>query len=450
MSELRVTAISKLNAEFSVPGDKSMSHRAAIFSGLSNGVCTIRNFLPSEDCINTLNAMKALGAPYQVLDELVGYGPLNLQIHGQSMKLKAPAAPIDCGNSGTGMRLLAGLLAGQDFPSELFGDASLSSRPMGRITVPLAQMGAKLETCGEKAGCAPLKIHPAILRPISYEMPVASAQVKSAVLLAGLFAEGKTTVIQPAETRDHTERMLAAFRVSSCTDGNVISLYGGQMPESCDLTVPGDISSAAFWLVAAAALPGSRLLIQNVGLNPTRTAILKVLSRMGARMTEVLHHADGEPLGDIEIYGAALRGTTILEHEVPNLIDEIPVIAIAAALAQGRTVIRNARELRVKETDRIQTVVDGLRAMGAEVEEFEDGMEIEGGKPLKAATIDSCGDHRIAMAFAIAGLFAKGETVIRNAACVNTSYPGFAHHLEAIRRQRSDASDFMLATLSRA
>jgi 3-phosphoshikimate 1-carboxyvinyltransferase len=447
MSEFRVTSISKLHAEFSVPGDKSMSHRAAILGGLSNGTCTIRNFLPSEDCLNTLNAMKALGATYEVLDELQGYGPINLRIHGQSMKLSASAAPIDCGNSGTGMRLLAGMLAGQDFTSELFGDASLSSRPMGRITVPLGEMGAKLETLGEKPGCAPLRIHAAKLSPISYDMPVASAQVKSAVLLAGMFAEGKTTVTQPAVTRDHTERMLASFRVSTRTEGNTISIYGGQVPESCDFTVPGDISSAAFWLVAAAALPGSRLLIKDVGLNPTRTAILKVLGRMGAHMIDIVHQSEGEPIGNIEIHGAPLKGTTILESEVPNLIDEIPVIAVAAALAEGKTIIRNARELRVKETDRITTVVDNLRAMGAEVQEFDDGMEIEGGHPLHGAVIDSFGDHRIAMAFAIAGLFAKGETVIRNTDCVNTSYPGFAHHLDAIRNQRSKASDFELPTV---
>ncbi len=450
MSEFRVKAITKLHAEFSVPGDKSMSHRAAILGGLSNGTCTIRNFLPSEDCVNTLNAMQALGARHEVLDELSGYGPIHLCIHGQSMKLRAPAAPIDCGNSGTGMRLLAGLLAGQTFSSELFGDASLSSRPMGRITVPLGEMGATIETRGENPGCAPLLIHAAKLSPIIYDMPVASAQVKSAVLLAGLFAEGKTTVIQPAETRDHTERMLASFRVSTRREGNAISIYGGQMPESCDFTVPGDISSAAFWLVAAAALPGSRLLIKDVGLNPTRTAILKVLSRMGAHMTEILHNSTGEPIGNIEIHGAPLTGTTILIEEVPNLIDEIPVIAVAAALAQGRTVIRNAKELRVKETDRISTVVDNLRAMGADIEEFDDGMEIIGGNPLHGVEIDSFGDHRIAMAFAIAGLFAEGETVIKNTQCVNTSYPGFAHHLDAIRHHRSQASDFELPTISLA
>lgn len=451
MSEFRVTAITSIDASFSVPGDKSMSHRAAILGGLSNGTCVIRNFLPSEDCINTLNAMTALGASHEVIEELIGYGPTHLRIHGKSMKLSAPTAAIDCGNSGTGMRLLAGLLAGQPFTSELFGDASLSSRPMGRITVPLGQMGASIETLGEKPGCAPLKIHPAQVKPITYQMPVASAQVKSAVLLAGMFADGVTTVIQPAETRDHTERMLASFKVVTQTNHLTISLTGGQVPQACDFTVPGDISSAAFWLVAAAAMPGSHLRLTEVGLNPTRTAILDVLTRMGAQMTITPHHnTQGEPIGDIEIHGAPLTATTILEKEVPNLIDEIPVIAVAAALASGRTIIRNARELRVKETDRITTVVNNLRAMGGVIDEFDDGMEIEGGHPLRAAEMDSFGDHRIAMAFAIAGLFASGQTVIRNTDCVNTSYPGFSHHLTAILAGRTDPADFILPTLPRA
>ena len=418
MSELRVTAITSLHAEFSVPGDKSISHRAAILSGLANGPCTVRNFLPSEDCLNTLNAMQALGARYEVLEEL------------------------------TGMRLLAGLLAGQPFTSELFGDASLSSRPMGRITLPLGEMGARIETRGAKPGCAPLLIHGTPLTPITYHMPVASAQVKSAVLLAGLFAQGTTTVVQPADTRDHTERMLAGFGIPTRRSGQAIAIDGGQMPQACAFSVPGDISSAAFWLVAAAALPGSHLRLNNVGLNPTRSAILKVLARMGAVMTETLHPSAGEPIGDVEIHGAPLTGTTLLAAEIPNLIDEIPVLAVAAALASGRTVIRNARELRVKETDRITTVVNNLRAMGAEVLEFDDGMEIVGGHPLHAAEIDSFGDHRIAMTFAIAGLFATGETRILNTDCVNTSYPGFAHHLHAILQQRSDPADFTLPTRS--
>jgi len=447
MSTLSIKAISSLHAEFSVPGDKSISHRAAIFGGLSNGTCEISNFLPSEDCLNTLKAMRSLGAPFEIIEELEGYGPTKLRIQGQSMALSKPEAPIDCGNSGTGMRLLAGLLAGQEFTSELFGDASLSSRPMGRITDPLGQMGANLETLGEKPGCAPLKIHGSKLKPIDYDMPVASAQVKSAVLLAGLFAEGTTSVTQPSVTRDHTERMMAAFQLSCKTVGNKISVPGGQMPESHDFVVPGDISSAAFWLVAAAAMDGSRLLLKDVGLNPTRTAILKVLGRMGASISEIVHNSAGEPIGNIEIHGAKLQGTTLLPEEIPNLIDEIPVIAVAAALAEGSTHIRNARELRVKETDRITTTVENLRKMGVDVEEFEDGMIIHGAKRLKGAKIESHGDHRIAMAFCIAGLFAKGETVVHGTDCINTSYPGFAHHLDAIRHERTKPEDFTLPVI---
>ena len=448
MSTLRVKAISSLQAEFSVPGDKSISHRAAIFGGLSDGTCEISNFLPSEDCLNTLKAMRALGADFEVLEELAGFGPTKLKIHGKSMRLTAPEAPIDCGNSGTGMRLLAGLLAGQKFSSELFGDASLSSRPMGRITVPLGEMGAKLETLGEKPGCAPLKIHGAKLAPIDYEMPVASAQVKSAVLLAGLFAEGTTAVTQPAVTRDHTERMMQGFGLKCETSGSRISVASGQMPHAFDFTVPGDISSAAFWLVAAAATKGSRLVLKDIGLNPTRTAILKVLSRMGAEIITTQQSSEGEPIGSIEIRGAELKGTTLLAEEIPNLIDEIPVIAVAAALAQGETHIRNASELRVKETDRITTTVENLRKMGGEVEEFEDGMVIRGGRALHAAEIESHGDHRIAMAFAIAGLFADGETVVHGTDCINTSYPGFAHHLAAMIGEKTRPEDFQLPVIS--
>jgi 3-phosphoshikimate 1-carboxyvinyltransferase len=444
MSQLHVKPIRSLHAEFGVPGDKSLSHRAAILGGLAAGTSTIRNFLPSEDCLNTLRAMRSLGAGVDVLSELDGYGPLDLKIHGRAMQLTAPAAPIDCGNSGTGMRLLAGVLAGQSFTSELFGDASLSSRPMGRITNPLGEMGAKLETRGAKPGCAPLVIHPATLHPITYTLPVASAQVKSAVLLAGLFTQGKTTVIQPAETRDHTERLFETFQIRSTRDGQAIEVEGGQIPVACEFTVPGDISSAAFWLVAAAAMPGARLRIRNVGLNPTRTAILNVLARMGATIHEQVHQSHGEPIGDIEIHGAPLQGTEVLAHEIPNLIDEIPVIAVAAALANGTTTIRNAAELRVKETDRITTVVNNLRLMGAEVTEFDDGMEIHGGRNLHAATIDSHGDHRIAMAFAIAGLFAAGETTITGTDCINTSYPGFARHLDAALNHRTNPADFEL------
>ncbi len=438
MSSIKVKPIKDLWAEFKVPGDKSISHRAAILAGLSNGVCRVDNFLPSEDCVCTLNAMSQLGAHHEVLESQEGYGPTSMNIHGRAMSLKAPEGSVDCGNSGTGMRLLAGMLAAQPFETILTGDDSLCSRPMGRIITPLAEMGASIKACGDKDGCAPLRISGGKLNSITYEMPVASAQVKSAVLLAGLFADGKTTVIQPSETRDHTERMLAYFQIRSVRDGDNISVYGGQVPESRDIRVPGDISSAAFWIVAAAVLPGAHLLVEDVGMNPTRTAILNVLIRMGAQIKDVVVSEEfGEPFGNVEVTGKAIHGTEIRPEEVPNLIDEIPILAVAGALSQGKMIIRNATELRVKESDRIATVCENLRAMGADVEEFEDGMEIHGGKPLHGAHLDSFGDHRIAMAFAIAGLFAQGETVIENTDCINTSYPGFADHLEAIKNGKS-------------
>ena len=430
-TELRVSAVNRISGEIVVPGDKSISHRAAILAGLSNGTCRLTNYLPSEDCLNTLLAMQALGVNCEFL-EANGYGPVEILVHGTKRGLKAPEEPIDCGNSGTGMRLLAGLLAGQTFSTTLVGDASLSKRPMGRIINPLTEMGAAIIARGARAGCAPLVVQGMPLRPIQYEMPVASAQVKSAILLAGLFANGKTTVVQPAQTRDHTERMLTQFRVRTLKEGNAVSIYGDQQPEAVDVHVPGDISSAAFWIVAAAAMPKSRLLVKDVGLNPTRSAILGVLLRMGAKIKDVVRTGleDGEPAGNVEVRGETLCGTTLKPEEIPNLIDEIPILAVAGALAQGKTVIRNAEELRVKETDRIATVVENLRAMGAEVEEFEDGMEITGGRRLKGAELDCFGDHRIAMAFAVAGMFAEGETVIRDTACVGTSYPGFDEDLK--------------------
>ena len=354
MSELRVSPISSLNAKFSVPGDKSMSHRAAILGGLSDGTCTIRNFLPSEDCVNTLKAMQTLGADHEVLDELPGHGPLNLKLHGRSMQLSAPDKAIDCGNSGTGMRLLAGLLAGQSFTSELFGDESLSGRPMGRITVPLGQMGATIETLGEKEGCAPLKIHPAELSPIHYDMPVASAQVKSAVLLAGMFAEGTTSVTQPATTRDHTERMMASFGIELKIDGNHIALKGGQQPKACDFTVPGDISSAAFWLVAAGAMPGAKLTLRNVGLNPTRNAIITVLKRMGANITPKTQVAivRGE--------SGALSGAPVMATDLRASAS----LVLAGLAAEGETVVN-----RIYHLDRgYEHLEEKLKALGAHIE----------------------------------------------------------------------------------
>ena len=430
-SELRVSRAHCFGGETSVPGDKSISHRAVMLAALADGTSKIEGFLPSEDCLATLGAMQSLGVTVDVLDE-TDLGPSSLLVHGRGMVTQEPDHPIDCGNSGTTMRLLSGILAGQDFTSRLIGDESLSKRPMNRVIKPLSGMGAGIQAEGE-GGSAPLVIHGGALNGTTYELPVASAQVKSAILLAGLFAEGMTTVIQPVETRDHTERMLDLFNVRTSTDGKAISIMGGQQLQPCDFVVPGDISSAAFWLAAAAVSPGAHLRIQNVGINPTRSGILDVLERMGADINSVASiDGRGERIGEITVSGGKLNGIEISGDLVANIIDELPIIAVTAALAGGTTVIRDAGELRVKETDRIAAVAKNLQAMGAEIEEFDDGMTIYGGRLLNGAAIDSYGDHRIAMAFAIAGLFADGETIIRDAECIAVSYPGFEKDLQLL------------------
>lgn len=431
ISSFQVQASGPLRGTIRVPGDKSISHRAAILGGLSRGQTRVSGFLPSDDCLCTLAAMQAMGAGIQIPAGEDPDRPTTLVITGTGGRLAPPSSDIDCGNSGTAMRLLAGVLAAQSFSSRMIGDASLSSRPMGRIIRPLGEMGAKLVGQGEKQ-TAPLTITGGKLSPIRYVMPVASAQVKSAVLLAGLFTEGTTTVVQPETTRDHTERLFRHFGLRLDIDGNTLRVTGPQIPEARDLHVPGDISSAAFWCVAAATIPGSDLTIQGVGLNPTRTGILDVLARMGASIErEITGGEDGEPYGTLRIRGGNLRGTTIAGEEIPNVIDEIPVLAVAAALAQGVTEIRDAAELRVKESDRIREVVLRLRAMGAQVEEYPDGLRVEGPMKLQAARIESHGDHRIAMAFAIAGLSATGVTDIVDTGCIATSYPGFESTLRS-------------------
>jgi len=435
----RVKRAPRLETEIIVPGDKSISHRAIMLAALSNGVCKITNFLEGEDCLSTAKAFQQLGVTIERPE------PGFVVVHGSHGQLIAPEQDIDCGNSGTTMRLLSGILAAQPFTSRLIGDASLSKRPMRRIIEPLNQMGASITALGANDS-SPLVIRGAPLHGITYNMPIASAQVKSAILLAGLHASGVTTVIEPAPSRDHTERMLEYFLVNlrreeTRPDRNRkshecrVSMLGQQQIESRDFAVPGDISSAAFWLVAAACQPGSRLLVKNVGLNPTRTGILDVLVRMGARVREVVESIEeGEPCGVIDIKGGRLTGTVIEGNEVPNVIDEIPVLAVAGALADGRTIIRDAKELRVKETDRIAAIASNLRAMGVEVHEAEDGMTIYGGSRLNGATLQSYGDHRIAMAFAIAGLFASGATIIEDAECVRTSYPQFESILTHLQR----------------
>ncbi len=419
-----------LRGELCVPGDKSISHRVALLGMLAHGSMKVQNYLCSEDCLNTLRAMQQLG-----LGVTPGEQAEDFTLTGTGGRPQAPAADIDCGNSGTGMRLMAGILAALPFESRLFGDSSLCSRPMGRIIKPLEQMGARLCACGEKPGCAPLHICGGCLHPTEYTLPMASAQVKSAVLLAGMLAEGTTTVHQPALTRDHTERLFTHFGVPHhvSEDGLCISVTGRANLRARDITIPGDISSAAFWLVAASITPGSELLLRRVGLNPTRDAIITVLRRMGADIT-ILNRVDaGEPYGDLLVrYSPGLHGTEVLAPEIPNLIDEIPILSIAAAFAEGTTAIRHAAELRVKESDRIATTAGNLRAMGGMVEEFEDGMHISGGAPLHGAELDSYGDHRIAMSFLIAGLCAEGATTLRHCESIATSYPSFESHLRAL------------------
>jgi 3-phosphoshikimate 1-carboxyvinyltransferase len=434
-SSFKVRSIGQFSAELRVPGDKSISHRAIMFGALANGPCEVSGFLPSADCWCTVEAMRALGVEIEVLEESE-YGPTRLLVHGRSGQLNAPNAPINCGNSGTTIRLLSGILAAQPFETELFGDDSLSRRPMDRVAGPLRQMGAEIEGRGERC-TAPLRIRGSRdLQPIAYESPVASAQVKSAILLAGMFTPGKTSVTEPYLSRDHTERMLKYLLVKTVREGNTVSIWGGQTPESRDIVVPGDLSSAAFWIVAAAARPGSRLRVRDVGLNPTRAGILSALTRMGARLSESIDEENGEPIGSVEVSGQRLKGIEIGGDEIPKLIDEIPILAVAGALAEGTTIIKDARELRVKESDRISAVAENLRRMGVTVQEFADGMEITGnaGKPLKGATVDSLGDHRIAMAFAIAGLYAEGETLVRDVECISTSYPGFEKELRQVMK----------------
>jgi len=423
--ELRVKRASRIDLEITVPGDKSISHRAVIVAALSNGVCTLRGFLPSDDCMHTVNAMRSLGIKIEQPE------PTTLLIHGKKRVLTAPDKEINCGNSGTTMRLLAGLLAGQKFESRLVSDSALSKRPMDRVIAPLSEMGASVVAEGPE-GTPPLRIQGGSLRGIQYQTSVASAQVKGALLLAGLFARGKTTVKQPIPTRNHMEKVLNYFLVRTTTeDDGSVTIFGEQVPESRDFDIPGDISSAAFWLVAAGAQRRGHLLIRDVGLNDTRTALLGVLLRMGAQVREAVDDAEQlEPRGVVEVTGVPLKATVIQGKEVPQLIDELPILSIAGALASGKTTIRHAEELRVKESDRIAAIAHNLRAMGAQVSELSDGLEIHGPAPLHGARLPSFGDHRIAMAFAVAGLFAEGETVIQDAECIRESYPGFEAVLE--------------------
>jgi len=414
-----------------VPGDKSISQRIGLLASLASGTSTVHGFLRSDDGVNLLRVLSELGASHEFRGD-------ELAIHGAGPRWRAPAGPLDLGNSGTGLRLLAGILAGQPFTSEMTGDASLRARPMRRIQEPLERMGARVELLGPNGG-APVRIAGGSLRGIEYAPPVASAQVKSCVLLAGLFAEGTTTLIETTPTRDHTERLLGAMGIPIAVDGTRISVKGcgagGPRLPARSWRVPGDFSSAAFWIVAAAVRPGRRIEVRGVGLNPRRNALLGVLRRMGAsiRVEEDSEAEACETMGTIVVEGRLLHGTEVGGSEIPDLIDELPLVAVAGALSGGRTVIRDAAELRFKESDRIRSVADNLRRLGIAVEERPDGMAIEGGTPIPGGVeIESYGDHRIPMSMSILALHAAAPVRMNGVLCVNKSYPQFWADLEKV------------------
>lgn len=415
----------KLQGSFQIPGDKSISHRAVMFGSIAQGTTRITNFLKGADCFSTINCFRNMGVEIEETDT-------EILVHGKGLKgLQPPTTTLDVGNSGTTTRLISGILSGQSFETTLSGDDSLNTRPMKRIQLPLQEMGAHITSIHDNE-CAPLHIEPNELQGITYDSPVSSAQVKSAILLAGLYATSKTTVREPSLSRNHTELMLTQFGASITTQFPQNSLSPEITISPCkelfaqDIIVPGDISSAAYLIAAGLLVPDSELIIENVGINPTRAGILEICKQMGGKI-EYLNQrsAGGEPVADLKVSYSKLKGTLIQGSLIPTLIDEIPIIAVMAALAQGTTIIKDAAELKVKESNRIDTVVEGLRAMGVKVTPTEDGMCIQGGSSLQGATIESYMDHRIAMSFAIAGLVAKGETNIKDAHCVDISFPTF-------------------------
>jgi 3-phosphoshikimate 1-carboxyvinyltransferase len=428
MTQITMTSGKTLTGACSVPGDKSISHRAVMFGSIAEGDTHVRNFLDGGDCRSTIEVMRGLGVQIDVIT------PTELIVHGRGLDgLQEPATVLDCGNSGTTIRLLTGLLVGQQFATFLNGTAQIRRRPMGRIVRPLRGMGADI--MGRQNGdYAPLGIRPARLRGMEYTMPVASAQVKSCLLLAGLYAHGLTLVIEPGPARDHTERMLAAMGAPVAVYGNKVSSERPQAPlKALDLTVPGDMSSAAFLLVAGAITPDSHITINGVGVNPTRTGIVEALLAMGASITFTnAREEGGEPVADLVVTTSALRGTTFGGEQIVTMIDELPILAVAATQAEGRTVVRDAHELRVKETDRIATTVGELRKLGARIEPTPDGFIIDGPTPLIGAPVESHDDHRLAMAMAVAGLVARGQTVVHGAEVTGDSFPGFEVTLQAL------------------
>ncbi len=421
----RVRPVNRLRGRIAVPGDKSISHRAALFGALAEGITEVRGFLESEDCLRTITAIEALGA------DVTRKGAGEYRIVGGHREMLEPDDVIDCGNSGTTARLLMGVLAGQPCAATLTGDASLRRRPMGRVAEPLRLMGATI--VGRADGSRlPLLVRGARpLHAIAYDTPVASAQVKSAVLLAGLFADGPVTVTEPAASRDHTERMLRQFGARLEIRGRSITVAPGDL-HGVSVDVPGDVSSAAFMLVAGAVVRDARITVLGTGVNPTRTGVIDALEAMGANVVQGDVTQEGEPSASLTIAGGPLTGIIIAGELIPRLIDEVPVLAVAAAMARGTTHIRDARELRVKESDRIAAIARELGRLGAAVTEQPDGLVIEGGQPLIGARVSSGGDHRLAMALVIAGLVAEGETVVEDTACIATSFPGFAEAINAL------------------
>lgn len=413
-----------VSGSLSLPGDKSISHRYAMLAGIAEGTSRLRNFSTGADCASTLRCLDALGVNCE-------RDRSGLSIQGEGPGLQAPVMPLDCGNSGSTMRMLSGILAARDFTSELTGDESLRRRPMSRIMTPLSLMGARFSA--SEGGRPPLRITGGALTAIEYKMPVASAQVKSAILFAGLCAEGETCVEEPVRTRDHGELALRAFGAACEQHGNTIRVRGDQTLHSIEAEIPGDISSAAFFFCAAALFPGSQLVVPNLGMNPTRSYLLDLLASMGVRIAVTeLEERNGELVGTVQVQAGQLKGTTIKNPHTALLIDEIPVLAAIAPYTNGGIEIRDARELRLKESDRIAAIAANLRAMGAQVEVHEDGLTIPGDQRLHGAEVDSFGDHRIAMAFAIAALRAEGDTLIRGADAAVISYPGFFETLETV------------------
>lgn len=423
---MKVSKSSPLRGELTVPGDKSISHRAVMFGSISEGLTEITDFLQGADCLSTISCFRKMGIEIENTGE-------RILVHGRGLHgLTAPSETLDAGNSGTTTRLISGILAGQNFSSRLTGDASIQSRPMNRIIHPLREMGAQISSENEN-GCAPLLIRGTSLHGIDYRSPVASAQVKSCILLAGLYADRETSVTEPALSRDHTERMLKSFGARVKRTGLTAQIFPESRLIGQKIQIPGDISSAAYFLAAALLVPGSEILLKNVGINPTRDGILQVIKKMGSDL-QILNQRtiSGEPVADLLVRHSSLNGTVIEGDLIPTLIDEIPILAVLASFAEGTTVIRNAEELKVKESDRLSIMVEGLLAMGAEVTGTDDGMIIRGGKLLRGTRIDSHKDHRIAMSFAVAGLAADGVTSIPDSGCVAISYPGFYEDLQKL------------------